>query len=118
LTPMVNQIEYHPILTEVALLQYCEEKKIVPTAWSPLMRGGIFEYEVVRQLAQKYKKTIAQIVLRWDLQHGVVTIPKSVHQERIVENAQLFDFNLAEEDMALIDALNQDHRISTHPDNY
>lgn len=118
LTPMINQIEYHPLLTEVELLQYCEEKKIVPTAWSPLMRGGIFEYEVVRQLAQKYKKTIAQIVLRWDLQHGVVTIPKSVHQERIVENAQLFDFNLAEEDMAIIDALNQDHRISTHPDNY
>ena len=118
LTPMVNQIEYHPLLTEVELLQYCEQREIVPTAWSPLMRGQIFENEVIRQLAQKYKKTMAQIVLRWDLQHGVVTIPKSVHQERIIENAGLFDFSLTEEDMLLIDALNQDHRISTHPDNY
>lgn len=82
------------------------------------MRGGIFENEVVQQLAQKYEKTVAQIVLRWDLQHGVVTIPKSVHRERIIENAKLFDFNLSGEDMALIDALNQDRRISTHPDNY
>ncbi|HZK39061.1 MAG TPA: aldo/keto reductase [Clostridia bacterium] len=116
--PMVNQIEYHPLLTEVKLLQYCAQRDIVPTAWSPLMRGGIFENEVIQQLAQKYKKTMAQVVLRWDLQHGVVTIPKSVHRERIVENANLFDFNLSDEDMALIDALNQDHRISTHPDNY
>lgn len=116
--PMVNQIEYHPLLTEVKLLQYCAQRDIVPTAWSPLMRGGIFENKVIQRLAQKHKKTMAQIVLRWDLQHGVVTIPKSVHRERIVENAKLFDFNLSGEDMALIDALNQDHRISTHPDNY
>ncbi len=116
--PMVNQIEFHPFLTEKELLSYCKKLQIVVTAWSPLMRGQILDNETIKSIAIKYGKSVAQVVLRWDLQHGVVTIPKSVNKDRIIENSNIFDFNLSDEDMALIDALNQNYRISSHPDNY
>jgi diketogulonate reductase-like aldo/keto reductase len=69
----------------------------------------------LQQLGEKYHKTSVQIVLRWDLQHEVVTIPKSVHKQRIVENAQIFDFELSDEDMAAIDTLNEGRRIGPDP---
>lgn len=82
------------------------------------MRGKIPTVPDVQQLAEKYQKTPAQIVLRWDLQHEVVTIPKSVHKERIIANAQVFDFELSDEDMALLDTLNAGQRIGPDPDNF
>jgi len=82
------------------------------------MRGQIFDHPVVVELSRKYGKTPAQILLRWDLQHGIVTIPKSVRPERIRENAGIFDFTLAEEDMAKLDALNENRRIGPDPDNF
>jgi len=116
--PAVNQIEYHPYLTERELLAYCKERGIVCQAWSPLQRGAIFTDETIVAIAKKYGRTMAQTVLRWNIQNGVMTIPRSVNRSRIIENAGIFDFTLADEDIAAIDALNRDFRISTHPDDY
>ena len=82
------------------------------------MRGEVMNVPEIVELSKKYGKTPAQIVLRWDLQHGVVTIPKSVREERIRENADLFDFELSAEDMAKLDALNRNHRFGPDPDNF
>lgn len=116
--PMVNQVEFHPYLIQQELLDYCKEKQIQYEAWSPLMKGKIFSVDIVNQLADKYGKTPSQVVLRWDLQKGIITIPKSVRRERIITNAQLFDFELSQEDMALIDNLDKDYRIGADPDNF
>jgi len=115
--PMVNQVEFHPLLTQEPLRDYCREHKIQLEAWSPLMRGQL-DLPVLQELAAKYDKTPAQIVLRWDLQHGVVTIPKSTHEGRIQENADIFNFSLTQEEMSRIDALNKDHRFGADPDNF
>jgi diketogulonate reductase-like aldo/keto reductase len=115
--PMVNQVEFHPHLIQQDLLNFCKQNNIRYEAWSPLMQGKIFEIDLFKELSEKYKKTIAQIVLRWDLQKGVITIPKSTKKERIEENADIFDFEISEEDMARIDALDCNGRIGPHPDN-
>lgn len=115
--PMVNQVEYHPLLSQVELRQYCQDQGIVLEAWSPLMQGNL-DVPQIQELAEKHGKTPAQIVLRWDLQNGVVTIPKSTHEKRIRENADVFDFELSHEDMALLDGLNQDKRFGPDPDNF
>ena len=115
--PMVNQVEFHPLLTQEPLRAYCRENKIQLEAWSPLMQGNL-DLPVLRELAEKYDKTAAQIVLRWDLQHGVITIPKSTHEERIKENANIFDFSLTQEEMERINGLNQNHRFGPDPDNF
>ncbi|MFC0211746.1 aldo/keto reductase [Paenibacillus chartarius] len=115
--PAVNQVEYHPLLTQRELLAFCKDKGIQLEAWSPLMQGNL-DQPVLTELAAKYGKSAAQIVLRWDIQHGVVTIPKSVKAERIQENANVFDFELSAEDMAKIDALNQGKRFGPDPDNF
>lgn len=117
IVPMVNQVEYHPLLTQKELLSFCNSNQIQLEAWSPLMQGNLDHPKLV-ELSQKYGKTPAQIVLRWDLQHGVVTIPKSINSNRIQENAEIFDFELAAEDVAAIDALNQNHRFGADPDNF
>jgi diketogulonate reductase-like aldo/keto reductase len=115
--PAVNQVEYHPLLTQKELHAFCRERGIQLEAWSPLMQGHL-DIPVLADIAQNYGKTPAQIVLRWDLQHEVVTIPKSVRQSRIVENAGVFDFQLSAEDMARIDGLNQNKRFGPDPDNF
>jgi len=115
--PMVNQVEFHPLLTQKPLLSFCREHRIQLEAWSPLMQGNL-ELPLLAELSAKYGKSAAQIVLRWDLQHGVVTIPKSVTSHRIEENANVFDFELSGEDMARLDALNQDKRFGPDPDNF
>lgn len=116
--PMVNQVEFHPYLTQKELLSFCKQNQIVMEAWGPLMRGECIHVPEIRSLAEKYGKSPAQILLRWDLQHGVVTIPKSVHAERIKENADIFHFELAQEDMDLLDSLNKNHRFGPDPDNF
>jgi diketogulonate reductase-like aldo/keto reductase len=118
ITPMVNQVEFHPYLLQRDLLDYCQRNKIQLEAWSPLMRGRVLNISQIVDIANKYKKTPAQIVLRWDLQHGVVTIPKSVHKERIKENADIFDFELTEEEMKIIDNLDQGKRFGANPDDF
>jgi diketogulonate reductase-like aldo/keto reductase len=115
--PMVNQVEYHPRLTQKEVLAFCNENGIQLEAWSPLMQGQLLVHPVLEEIAMKYKKSIAQVILRWDLQNGVVTIPKSTKELRIVENSTIFNFELSNEDMERIDELNQNHRVGPDPDN-
>ncbi|MBG9775083.1 aldo/keto reductase [Brevibacillus laterosporus] len=115
--PMLNQIEMHPYLIQEELRQYCEQHGIYVEAWRPLMRGNL-EVPLVQEMAERYQKTPAQIVLRWDLQHKVLVIPKSVRKERIIENAGLFDFELTDEDMTMLDGLNRDQRFGPDPDHF
>ncbi|MCC5932271.1 MAG: aldo/keto reductase [Cyclobacteriaceae bacterium] len=116
--PMVNQIEYHPYLTQSELIKFCLDNDIRPEAWSPLMQGHITEVAELSQLGEKYGKSTAQIALRWNLQKGVITIPKSVNPQRIKANAELFDFELSDEDVARIDALDKGKRFGSDPDNF
>lgn len=116
--PAVNQIEFHPFLVQPELLKFCQKHKIQVEAWSPLVQGQIVNVQVVRKLAEKYGKTPAQIALRWDLQHEVVTIPKSVRPNRIAENAEIFDFELSQADMRLLDALDEGRRVGPDPNNF
>ena len=118
IVPMVNQMEFHPHLVQQDLIDFCNQHHIQYEAWSPMMQGKIFDLKILDQFAEKYKKTVAQIVLRWNLQKGVVTIPKSVKKERIQSNADLFDFELSQEDMNRIDALDQNKRTGPDPDNF
>jgi methylglyoxal/glyoxal reductase len=115
--PMVNQVEYHPRLTQEEVKTFCDSNGIQFEAWSPLMQGQLFDNPLLKDLAAKYNKTTAQIILRWDLQNGVVTIPKSTKDHRIVENAAIFDFELSNEDMDRISGLNENHRVGPDPDN-
>lgn len=115
IVPAVNQVEYHPLLTQKELLDYAKKKRIQLEAWSPLMQGNL-DQPALQDIARKYGKSVAQIILRWDIQSGVVTIPKSVTPSRIAENGNLFDFELSAEDMAKIDGLNEDRRFGSDPD--
>ncbi|WP_346855136.1 aldo/keto reductase [uncultured Draconibacterium sp.] len=114
--PAVNQVEFHPELVQPELLSYCQIKGIQLEAWSPIMKGKVNSVPLLQDLAAKYGKTPVQIVLRWDIQKGVVTIPKSVTDERIIANANIFDFELTPEDIAKIDSLDKNKRIGPHPD--
>lgn len=116
--PMVNQVEYHPRLSQKEVQTFCQEHGIQLEAWSPLMQGQLLDNEVLAEIATKYNKSVAQVILRWDLQNGVVTIPKSTKEHRIIENANVFDFELTKEDMERIDDLNQNHRVGPDPDNF
>nr|WP_097149627.1 aldo/keto reductase [Ureibacillus acetophenoni] len=116
--PMVNQIELHPYLSQKPLLNFCSENNIAVTAWGPLGRGKILEDETISDLAGKYNKTAAQIILRWHYQNDVITIPKSVTTSRIQENMNIFDFELSQEDVRAIDDLNKDFRTGQDPDNF
>lgn len=117
MVPAVDQIEHHPWLTRKALVEYCKSKGIQVEAHSPLLRGKVNEVPEIGMIAEKYAKTPAQIVLRWNLQHRIVVIPKSIHENRIIENSAIFDFELTDEDMKIIDGLNQDKRFGGDPDN-
>lgn len=114
--PMVNQVELHPLLTQVELREYCKKQGIQIEAWSPLAQGQLLDNEVLKGIASKYGKSTAQVILRWDLQNEIVTIPKSIKEQRIIENADVFDFELSAEDMEQINALNQNHRVGPDPD--
>lgn len=116
--PMVNQVECHPRLTQKEVQAFCKEQGIQLEAWSPLMQGELLDNEVLQAIATKHGKSVAQVILRWDLQNGIVTIPKSTKEHRIVENSTVFDFELTEEEMNQIDGLNQNHRVGPDPDNF
>ena len=113
--PMVNQFEFHPELVQPKLLRFCKENQIQPEAWRPIMKGRVNDIELLQELAAKYQKSPVQIVLRWDIQKGVVTIPKSVTPERIIHNAAVFDFEISREDMLKIDGLDKNARMGEDP---
>ncbi|MFC7341526.1 aldo/keto reductase [Saccharopolyspora griseoalba] len=115
--PALNQIELHPNLPQAELRAFHAEHDIATEAWSPLGRNnGLLDSETITNLSEKYGKTPAQIVLRWHIQLGNVTIPKSVTPSRIEDNISIFDFELAEDDMAAITALETGERVGPHPD--
>lgn len=103
--PMVNQIEVHPFLQHNEVRRWCAEHSVVVQAYSPLTRGYLINNQTVGEIALSNGKTNAQILLRWGLQKGMVVLPKSVRQNRIIENSQIFDFSLSERDMASLDEL-------------
>lgn len=116
--PAVNQVELHPYLSQVELREFNRSQGIRTEAWSPLGQGLVLQDSTITSIAEKYGKTPAQIVLRWDLQSGIVTIPKSIREPRIIENANIFDFELSPDDMAAIDGLNKNQRVGADPDNF
>ena len=118
IVPAVNQVEFHPFLLQSDLRAFCRERSIQYEAWSPLMQGTALRDKTVRKIAKKYGKSAAQIIIRWDIQHEVVTIPKSVHSERIEENSRVFDFEISNEDMVRLDGLDAGKRIGPDPDNF
>jgi diketogulonate reductase-like aldo/keto reductase len=115
--PAVNQVEFHPFLYQKELLKYCKENNIALEAHSPLADGKSSENKIVNSIAKKYNKSNSQILIRWSMQHGVVPIPKSIHKERIEENIQVFDFELSNDDMAIIDSLNINLYVRADPTN-
>lgn len=116
--PMVDQLEFHPWLVQTELQDFCKQHKIQYEAWSPLMQGKVFDNETLKELGEKYGKSPAQIVIRWDLQNGIITIPKSTSKNHILSNCNVFDFELSELDMKKINALDREERIGPDPDNF
>ena len=112
IVPHVLQVEYHPFYQQKSLQAYCKEKGIQYEAYSPLAQGAIFESDILKNLAEKYGKSVAQLVLRWEMQNGVVVIPKSVHQNRIIQNSEIFDFEISDADMKIIDDMEEDRKIT------
>jgi diketogulonate reductase-like aldo/keto reductase len=108
--PAVDQVEFHPFLYQERLLRFCEKNGIQMEAYSPLTRGMRISHPTIVAVANKYRKTPAQVLIRWSLQHGLVVIPKSVHEERILENSKVFDFELEPEDMEHLNSLNENLR--------
>ncbi|MDQ1145731.1 diketogulonate reductase-like aldo/keto reductase [Bacillus sp. SORGH_AS 510] len=116
--PMVNQVELHPMLAQIELRDFCKKNEIQIEAWAPLGQGRLLEHPVLQDIASAHHKSIAQVILRWDLQNGIVTIPKSIKEHRIIENANIFDFTLNDSDLEKINALNENKRFGADPDNF
>ena len=116
--PVINQVELHPFLSQEPLRAFCKQHGIAVEAWSPLGRARFLDEPVLATLAEKYKKTAAQIILRWHLQNDIVVIPKVVYKSRLKENSDIFDFELTKEDITIINELNQNKRFGADPDHF
>jgi len=117
-TPALNQVEHHPRLQQPELVEYCRAHGIIVQAWAPVMRGRVLLIPELVQIAQAHNKTPAQVSIRWILQRGVTTIPKSIHEHRIAENADVYDFELTAAEMAIIESLDRGERIGPDPDRF
>ena len=113
--PAVDQVEHNPLLQQPELREYCASHGITMQAWAPVIRGRAFDVPELIEIGARHGKSPAQISIRWILQHGVTTIPKSVHRERIAGNADVFDFELSAEEMSLIDTLDAGMRMGPDP---
>ena len=118
ITPVLNQVESHPRMSQNKLREYAAKNDIKTQAWSPLMQGKILKDETLQKIADKHNKSVAQVILRWDIQRDVMLVVKSVRPERMASNADVFDFSLDEEDMKAINNLNQDLRVGPDPDEF
>jgi 2,5-diketo-D-gluconate reductase A len=116
--PAVNQIELHPLLTQTELRKYHAEHGIATEAWSPIAQGEVLGEQTITSLADKYGKSPAQVVLRWHLQVGNIVFPKSVSPDRMRENIDVFDFELADDDVDAIEAMDAGHRTGPDPDTF
>ena len=119
-SPVINQIELHPLLQQRQLHAWNATHKIQTESWSPLAQGGegVFDQKIIRELADKYSKTPAQIVIRWHLDSGLVVIPKSVTPSRIAENFDVWDFRLDKDELSEIAKLDQGKRLGPDPDQF
>ncbi|MFO7700660.1 MAG: aldo/keto reductase [Acidimicrobiia bacterium] len=115
--PSVNQIELHPHLQQLDVREACRDLGTVPQAWSPLKHGQMIDDPVITGIARSIGRTPAQVVLRWQLQEGIATIPKSITRDRIVENGEVFDFTLTDDEMGRVRSLDRDERVGPHPDH-
>jgi diketogulonate reductase-like aldo/keto reductase len=118
--PVVNQFEYHPYLQQPDLRAFCKENDVAITAWAPIMKGRVLEVPELIAIGEKYDKSPVQVTLRWMLQTDIIAIPKSVHKERIESNADIFDFELSQEDIETINGLDkgESERIGPNPDRF
>lgn len=114
--PMVNQVEYHPIFPQQEVHEFCKKNQIQLEAWSPLAQGQLLDNEELAAIGEKYGKSTAQVIIRWCFQNEVVTIPKSTKAKRIQQNADIFDFELTQEDLDKIATLDQGDRLFADPD--
>lgn len=118
LVPAVNQIELHPYLSQKPLVEFCKQHDIKVESWSPLCanKNNLLQEQILKEIGEKYSKTSAQVILRWNVERGLIVIPKSSNPKRQAENLDVFDFNLSAEDMERINSLNKDERVGPHPD--
>ena len=117
LVPAVNQVELHPYLSQKGIVEYCAQHNIKIESWSPLCakKNNLLDELILKDLGDKYGKSPAQIILRWNVERGLIVIPKSSNPGRQAENLDVFDFKLSPEDMMLINSLNKDERVGPHP---
>lgn len=115
-TPVVNQIELHPKLFQKSTVEYCRQNGIAIESWSPLGRAKYLNDPALQKIAAKYEKSVAQLIIRWHLDNDFVVIPKSANEKRQSENADVFNFNISAEDMEILNDMNEDLRIGSHPD--
>lgn len=118
IVPVLNQVEFSPFLYLENLLERCRAANIQLQSYTPLVRGEKLEHPVLKSIANAYDKTTAQVILRWNIQHGISTIPKSSNRSRISENFDIWDFSLSMEEMDKINALNQNYRVVDDPLDY
>lgn len=121
IVPAINQIESNPYFANQELIDYCLERGIQVEVWSPLGGTGntsILNDEVIKDIAAKHNKSCAQVIIRWHMQRNTIVLPKSVHENRIIQNIDVFDFELTDEDMARINALDRNTRVGADPDNF
>lgn len=116
--PVINQVEFHPYFTQEKLRTYLEAQNIYMESWSPFMNAQILNDETLNEIGKEVNKSAAQVIIKWNMQHNVVVIPKSVTSSRIEENIDVFDFELSEEQMKRVDDLNKDQRIGPDPDTF
>lgn len=124
--PVLNQVELHPMLTQKNVINYCKGLDIAVQSWAPLggrrescsLKDNLLDNEVLVNIGKKYGKSAAQVVLRWNIDLGLITIPKSTTPSRIKENIDIFDFQLDADDIKAIDALNQNQRVGADPDTF
>lgn len=114
--PMVDQLELHPQYTQREAVNYCKEKRIIVEAWSPLLKGQM-DHPVLKNMAAKYNKSTAQVLLRWSIQHGFLPLPKTTSRERMLENADIFDFELTTDDIEILKSLEAYGLTGPHPDS-
>lgn len=113
--PVINQVEFSPFLYQKELLEFCSSKNIKLEAYSPLTRGERLDHPEVVEIAKKYNKSAAQVLIRWGLQHQIIEIPKSSNKEHLKENINIFDFNIEDSEMKELDNLNEDLRVVDDP---
>ncbi|WP_066191815.1 aldo/keto reductase [Gracilibacillus timonensis] len=118
IVPAVNQVELHPQLQQKEVRAFGEAHQILTEAWAPLGKARYFDHPVLTELAEKYDKKPSQIIVRWQYQSGIITIPKSVHKERQQENVDIFDFELSAKDIHKIEQMDANYRLGKHPDEF